>query len=149
MTTSQTDRVMPALQPVAAELLRRADAEAQQLIADAQDEANRIVEQAGATEADNRNGTCRGQTPGGAGRRGKCRLSAGDARDELVTQDDVYRQWRQHATEAVQRLRDEPEYPRWRDTLQRAAWRCSAPTHGSTTTPPGESLPNGATAKSI
>ncbi len=129
MTTSQTDRVMPALQPVAAELLRRADAEAQQLIADAQDEANRIVEQAGATAKQIT------ETARAAGQATTAALVAEETaafrrvmrRDVLVTQDDVYRQWRQHATEAVQRLRDEPEYPRWRDTLQRAALAALGP----------------------
>ena len=123
MTTSQTDRVMPALQPVAAELLRRADAEAQQVIADAQDEANRIVEQARATAQQIT------ETARDAGQATTAALVAEETaavrramrRDVLVAQDAVYRQWRRHAAEAVQRLRNEREYPRWRDALQRAA----------------------------
>ena len=123
MSTLQTDRVMPALQPVAAELLRRADAEAQQVIAGAHDEASRIVEQARAAA---RQVT---ETARAAGQAAAAALVAEETavfrramrRDVLIAQDDVYRQWRQRAAEAVQRLRDEPGYPRWRYTLQRAA----------------------------
>jgi vacuolar-type H+-ATPase subunit E/Vma4 len=123
MTAPQADRVMPTLRPVCDELLRRAGADAQRVIDDAHDEASRIVAQARDT-ARQVVQTARAATQAAA-----AALIADEAaafrramrRDLLAAQDDVYQQWRRSAAHAVLSLRDQPEYPRWRDMLTRSA----------------------------
>jgi vacuolar-type H+-ATPase subunit E/Vma4 len=123
MTAPQADQVMPALRPVCDELLRRAGADAQRVIDHAHDEASRIVEEARDTAGQVV------QTARAAGQAAAAALIADEAaafqramrRDVLAAQDDVYQQWRRGAAHAVLGLRDEPEYPRWRDTLARSA----------------------------
>jgi vacuolar-type H+-ATPase subunit E/Vma4 len=120
MTALKAERVMPALQPVRAEILRRAAADAEQLIADARDEATRIIEQAREME---RQIT---ETARAAGESAAALIVAEQGaalerslRHELLAaQDNAYQQWRRRGTQAVLRLRDEPDYSRWRDLLR-------------------------------
>ena len=120
MTALKAERVVPALQPVRAEILRRVAADAERLIADARDEATRIVEQARETA---RQIT---ETARVAGESAAALVVAEQGaalertlrRELLAAQDNAYQQWRRRGTEAVLRLRDEPVYPRWRDLLR-------------------------------
>jgi vacuolar-type H+-ATPase subunit E/Vma4 len=123
MTALRADRVMPALQPVRAELLRRASADADRMIDDARREAARIVEEATETARQvTEKARAAGEAAGAA-------VAAAEAaslrlalrRELLAAQDGAYRQWRERGCEAVLRLRDEPGYAAWRDALERTA----------------------------
>ena len=123
MTMLKPDRVMPALEPVRAELLRRAAADAQRLIAEANDEAASIVERAYDTARQMaENARAAGESAGemasaeeGAALRRTLR------RQLLAAQNNVYRQWRRRGTEAVLALRDDPDYSRWLEMLRGTA----------------------------
>lgn len=123
MTALKAERVLPALAPVRAEILRGAADDAEQMIADARQEAARIVEQ-GRETAQQITETARA-----AGEAAAASVAAEQGaalerrlrRELLVAQDNAYRQWRRRGTEAVLRLRDEPDYPGWRDLLRGTA----------------------------
>ena len=100
MSALKAERVMPALQPVRAEILRRAAADAERLIADAQDEATRIIEQARETE---RQIT---ETARAAGESAAALIVAEQGaalerslrRELLSAQGNAYQQWRRRGT---------------------------------------------------
>lgn len=117
------DTLSPALQPVRAELLSRAAADADRMIADARAEADRIIEQGNekarqVTERARAAGEAAGASRAAAQ---QAALQRGLRREVLAAKDDAYQQWRRRAREAVLRLRDEPDYPRRCQTLRDAA----------------------------
>jgi vacuolar-type H+-ATPase subunit E/Vma4 len=124
MTALKDDRVIPALEPVRAELLQRATADAQRMISDAQSEASRIIEEASCVA---QQVTEKARLAGEAA--GK-QIAAGQAaslrqalrRELLTAQDEAYRQWRHSSLEAALRLRDDPKFTHWQDALHRAAY---------------------------
>jgi len=123
MSGLDPNRISPALEPVRAELLRRANAEAQQVIADAEGEAQRIVENASHTA---RQLVDQARAAGeAAGARvaaiEEASLRRGLRREVLAAQEEAYRVWRRRAREAVLGLRDDPDYPRWKEALSRSA----------------------------
>jgi vacuolar-type H+-ATPase subunit E/Vma4 len=119
MITLDTARVRDALAPLHAELLRRADAEADRILADAnaeardvldraESEAQRIIDSAraaGAAEA----------LMAQAAERARTRRA--HQSDVLAAQRTAYEQLRRRATDAVHRLRNEPDYPGLRELL--------------------------------
>lgn len=119
MSALDPDQMSPVLEPVRAELLRRANADAQRVIAEAESEAQHLVEEANRT-ADQM--LHRART---AGEAAGARLAASEEaalrrslrRDVLAAQDEAYRSWRRRAGEAVLQLRDDPSYPRWKRAL--------------------------------
>lgn len=120
---SALDALSPTLQPVRAELLSRAAADADRVIAEARQEAARILEQ-GHDKARQLTEKARatGEAAGFAlAAEQQAALRRALRRDVLAAKDNGYQQWRRHAREAVLRLRDEPEYPRWCETLRGAA----------------------------
>lgn len=123
MTALRTERVATALAPVRAQILRRARSDAEQVLADARNDAARICEQA---DDEARHLTDAARQAGEAA--AASLLDAQSAaiertlrRELLVAQDEAYNQWRRRAAEAVLRLRNDPEYPRWRDVLSGTA----------------------------
>ncbi|MBX7431085.1 hypothetical protein JDV09_03020 [Mycobacterium sp. Y57] len=119
MSGLDPDRAAAALGPVRAELLRRANADAEKVIAAAQSDAQRVVEEATRT-ANQMLDRARA-----AGKAAGARLAANEEvalrrglrRDVLAARDGAYRLWRQRAGEAVLALRDDPRYPQWRAAL--------------------------------
>ena len=123
MSALRADRVMPALQPARAELLRRAGADADRTIDDARREAARIIEDATETARQvTEKARAAGEAAGtavAAAEAASLRLAL--RRELLAAQDDAYRQWRERGCEAVLRLRDEPGYATWQRALVRTA----------------------------
>lgn len=123
MTALKADRVMPALERVRAELLRRARGDAERVIADAQREADRIIAEASDTARTVAEKAC------AAGEAAGTRAAAAEMaslrralrQEVLSAQDDAYRRWRQHAVEAVLRLREEPNFATWQGALRKTA----------------------------
>lgn len=123
MSTIKSDRVESALRPVRAELLRRAAADADRVLADARSAAERVVANAQI------NARAVTEKARAAGEAAGVRAAAADAaalrrelrREVLTAQDDAYRQWRRRGSEAVLRLRDDPGYAGWQDALRQIA----------------------------
>jgi vacuolar-type H+-ATPase subunit E/Vma4 len=119
MMAVDTGRMRDALRPLHAELLRRARAEADQILADAnaeardvldgaENEAHRIIDNAraaGAAEA----------LMAQAAERARTRRAHQSG--VLAAQRNGYEQLRARATDAVHQLRDEPGYPALRERL--------------------------------
>lgn len=117
------DRRLSTLQPVRAELLNRAAADGDRVIADARREAAAIIERGREqarqlTEKASVTGEAAGAS---AAAEQQAALQRGLRREVLAAKDDAYQQWRRRAREAVLRLRDEPDYPRWCRALRDAA----------------------------
>jgi vacuolar-type H+-ATPase subunit E/Vma4 len=124
MTALKADRVMPALEPVRAELLRRAGADAQQMVADAEGEATRILKRAHDTARRViEQARAAGESAAAAvvAEQGTA-LRRGLRRELLTTQDNAYQQWRRLGRQAVLRLRDEPGHSQRRDMLRKTAY---------------------------
>ena len=120
---SALDALSPTLQPVRAELLSRAAADADRVIADARQEAARIIEQGRdkarqLTEKARATGEAAGAS---AAAEQEATLRRALRREVLAAKGNAYQQWRRRAREAVLRLRDEPDYPRWCQVLRGAA----------------------------
>lgn len=117
------ERMRPALEPMRAELLRRANADAQRAIAEAEAESLRLLDEATRT-AEQMLAKARL-----AGEAAGARVAAiEDAtlrrslrREVLAAQDNAYRLWRRRAAEAVLRLHQDAGYPLWRNALSRTA----------------------------
>ncbi len=119
MIALDTARVRDALTPLHAELLRRADAEADRILADANAEARDVLARA---ESDAHAVIDNARAAGAA--EALMAQAAEHARtrrahrsDVLAVQRNAYEQLRRRATDAVHRLRHEPGYPALRERL--------------------------------
>ena len=119
MITLDTARVRDALAPLHAELLRRADVEADRILADANAEARDVLDRARKRGANHhRQCPCRRRGAGfdGTDRRTRAHATCASKRDPRRAAI-AYEQLRRRATDAVPELRDEPGYPGLRDRL--------------------------------
>jgi vacuolar-type H+-ATPase subunit E/Vma4 len=119
MMALDTARVRNALAPLSAELLHRADAEAERILADANAEAHDVLLHA---ERDARdiitNARAAAAAEASLARAAEhARTRRAQHSDVLAAQRSAYEQLRVRATGAVHRLRDEPEYPALRERL--------------------------------
>ena len=119
MIALDTARVRAALTPLYAELLRRADADADRILADANAEARDVLARA---ESDAHAVIDNARAAGAA--EALMAQAAEHARtrrahrsDVLAAQRTAYEQLRRRATDAVHRLRHEPGYPALRERL--------------------------------
>ena len=116
-------QALPALDPVRRELLGRAAADADRQIADARQEAQRILsgardQAARLTETAAAAGQAAAAVVASQRRTALERALRGEV---LAAQRDIYQQWRRRGAEAVLRLHDDPDYPRWAAALRAAA----------------------------
>jgi vacuolar-type H+-ATPase subunit E/Vma4 len=119
MIVLDTARVREALTPLHAELLRRANAEADRILADATAEARDVLDRAGG-EA---HGIIDSARAAGAAEAlmaqaaERARTRRAHQSDVLAAQRNAYEQLRRRAADAIHRLRDEPGYPALRERL--------------------------------
>ncbi|MDR3659846.1 MAG: hypothetical protein P4L86_05450 [Mycobacterium sp.] len=119
MIALDTARVRNALAPLSAELLHRADAAADRILADANAEAHDVLVRA---ERDARDIIANARAAGAAEASlaravEQARTRRAQRSDVLAAQRSAYEQLRVRATDAVHRLRDEPDYPVLRERL--------------------------------
>ncbi len=123
MSALNAAKAMTALQPVRRQMLERARADAEREIGAAQQEAERILAEARDQAAQ------LAETARAAGRDAAATVIAQrraalqrELRGALLAaRRDVYQQWCRHGTEAVLRLRDDRDYPRWLAALRETA----------------------------
>ncbi len=123
MSALNAEKAMTALQPVRRHLLECARADAECEIAEAQQEAQRVL------AAARDQAVQLAETARAAGRDAAEAVSAQrraalqrELRGSvLAARCDVYQRWCRRSTEAVLRLRDDPAYPRWAAALRAAA----------------------------
>ncbi|BBX82643.1 hypothetical protein [Mycolicibacterium aubagnense] len=119
MIALDTARVRNALAPLSAELLHRADAEADRILADANTEAHNVHARADRDARDIiDNARAAGAAEASLARAAEqARTRRAQHSDILAAQRSAYEQLRVRASDAVHRLRDEPEYPALRERL--------------------------------
>lgn len=123
MTALKADAAT-ALEPVRAELLRRAVAHAERVIAEAEKEAAFILEQAHDTaRALTEEARAAGESAAAAVVAAQGAAQRRELRREVLTaRDEAYQQWRRLGMQAVLRLRDEPGHARRQDNLRKTAY---------------------------
>jgi vacuolar-type H+-ATPase subunit E/Vma4 len=142
-------RTTAALEPVRAELLRRARADADAVLAAADADARRTIEDA-ETRARAILGHARaqGRADGTAQRAAELTRVRRDLRTaELAVRKQAYEHLRDEAVEAVRRLRDDPGYPELRDRLATLARELLGPDAVVTEHPAGGIIAETATRR--
>jgi vacuolar-type H+-ATPase subunit E/Vma4 len=129
MTTPTGERAVDALQPVRAELLRAARADAAARLTRAEQDAGAVLDEARARAAaildEARE---QGEADGTAAARAARTRARRTARSrELALRAELYQQLRARVTERVRNLRDAPDHPALRERLTTLARRLLGP----------------------
>lgn len=123
MSALNVEKAMAALQPMRRHLLECAQADADRETADAEKEAERVLAEARnqaaqLAESARAAGRAAAETVSAQRRAALQRELRGAV---LAAQRDIYLRWCRGGTEAVLRLRDDPNYPQWDAALRAAA----------------------------